>query len=195
MKRRYLHRIRNKLVPEIRDGRYPIVEAYESMPEIIKRKPGSGYKHLLRKSEIYTFIELIPDWELISEGLDCIILDTCLDDCMGWHSDNTIAISAWEREIVWRDCDYEFYTEHRATLERLDVPVEKHGKDVHIMFTENTAKAFQLLHIFLHELGHHHDQMTTKKKRNPGRGELFAEKWALEYEELIFDEYVRHFEL
>ena len=32
-------------------------------------------------------------------------------------------------------------------------------------FTEASARGFQLMHMFLHELGHYHDRMTTRSKR------------------------------
>ena len=60
-------------------------------------------------------------------------------------------------------------------------------------FTEAQARAYQLLHILLHELGHHHDRMTTKPKVRASRGEPYAEAYALQYEARIWDRYQEAF--
>ena len=57
------------------------------------------------------------------------------------------------------------------------------------MFTRSTARAYQLLHVLLHELAHHHDLMTTRRQVEPGRGEQYAESWALKYEAKIWTAY------
>ena len=62
-------------------------------------------------------------------------------------------------------------------------------------WTEAQARAYQLLHIFLHELGHHHDRMTTKSKSDASRGELYAEAYALKYEAEIWMRYLETFDL
>lgn len=59
-------------------------------------------------------------------------------------------------------------------------------------FTENQIKAYFCLHIFLHELGHHHDRINTKSGRI-ARGEGYAESYALEYEEIIWNRYFDYF--
>ena len=49
--------------------------------------------------------------------------------------------------------------------------------------------------IFLHELGHHHDRMTTRSRRGTARGEAYAENYALAYADRIWDGYVDAFGL
>lgn len=56
-------------------------------------------------------------------------------------------------------------------------------------------RAYQLLHVALHELGHHHDRMTTKSKRRASRGEGFAERHALNYGDRIWERYLEAFGL
>jgi hypothetical protein len=91
--------------------------------------------------------------------------------------------------------------EHRSILELLDVeqvPIEdsaecgelvRHLEDrsdpdpsvpghVELRFTEGQARAYQLLHILPHELGHHHDRITTRSRRRSARGEPYAEAYA-----------------
>jgi len=47
----------------------------------------------------------------------------------------------------------------------------------------------------LHELGHHHDRMTTKSKRTASRGEGYAERYALAYADRIWESYLNEFGL
>ena len=60
-------------------------------------------------------------------------------------------------------------------------------------FTESQARAYQLLHILLHELGHHHDRITTKSQVRASRGEPYAEAYALQHEALIWERYLDTF--
>lgn len=62
-----------------------------------------------------------------------------------------------------------------------------------VKWTDGQARAFQLLHIFLHELGHHHDRMTTRSERRAARGESYAELYANVYLRSIWSSYVREF--
>jgi len=49
------------------------------------------------------------------------------------------------------------------------------------------------MHVLLHELGHHHDRMTTRSQVDAGRGELYAELYANKYMDRIWEDYVRVF--
>ena len=49
------------------------------------------------------------------------------------------------------------------------------------------------MHILLHELGHHHDRMTTTSQIRSARGERFAETYALRYADSLWDAYFREF--
>jgi hypothetical protein len=59
----------------------------------------------------------------------------------------------------------------------------------------NKQRAFQLIHIFIHELGHHHDRMTTRSKRDACRGEGYAETYARRFEDLLLARYRNEFPL
>lgn len=74
--------------------------------------------------------------------------------------------------------------------------VKSQVKKDHVIcdFTENQIKAYLLLHIFLHELGHHHDRINTRLKRI-ARGEKYAESYAFKYEEIIWNKYFEYFPL
>jgi hypothetical protein len=80
-------------------------------------------------------------------------------------------------------------------MDRLDVPRVDRGSYVLCKWTEETARAYQLLDVLLHELGHHHDLMTTRSRWNAARGEPFAEAYARRYADVIWDAYMMTFGL
>jgi hypothetical protein len=63
---------------------------------------------------------------------------------------------------------------------------------VQVRWTVEQARAFQLTYILSHELGHHHDRMTTRSWR-VARGEPYAEAYALDMMRAVWPEYVRRF--
>ena len=116
-------------------------------------------------------------------------------DCDGYHEWHTVAICAWPAELWVEDLSKKWYWDHVDLLERLGVAVWKVGPRWVAEWTEDQVRAYQLLHVFLHELGHHHDLMTTSSRRRVARGEPFAERFALELEELMWEDYLRVFPL
>jgi hypothetical protein len=164
-------------------------------PSVERHKPGFGYRHVLKQSEVAAFIRLLPDWGELSKGLNAIVLAPGEFNCDGWYVPGVVAVCAWER-AVWREITLRGYAEHRDLLDRLAVPCEQ-TEDGYFLcrFTEASIRAYQLLHVLLHELGHHHDRMTTRNRKDCGRGEDYAEEYALRYEKMIWDEYLKHFGL
>ena len=135
----------------------------------------------------------IPDWESLSNGLRGVRLTAKTRGIDGlYYHRGLIAIPAWERTL-WRPVIPCFFEEHRKLYDRLGVPYERDGEEWLLKFTAETARAYQLLHIFLHELGHHRDRMTTRCKIEPGRGEPYAEAWAFEFEAKVWDGYQKVF--
>ncbi len=114
---------------------------------------------------------------------------------MGHHRRGEVGVCAWDADLWWEDMALSWWREHAYTLERLGVSIRKVGYRRVAEWTEDQARAFQLLHVFLHELGHHHDRWTTRRRRQCGDGEPYAESFALELEELVCDDYVRVFPL
>jgi hypothetical protein len=157
-----------------------------------RRRPGPGYRHLLRRSDLESFIALLPDWDELAVGLQVVILDAGECETDGWHVRGAIAICAWEREL-WIDYAPEFVAEHQAILDRLEVEIQVKEHAAIVRWTEPQARAFQLLHVFLHELGHHHDRMTTRSEHRAARGEHYAEAYAVKYAEQIWHAYEESF--
>jgi hypothetical protein len=167
---------------------------YQKVPVIDKERPGRNYRHLLNKKDILEFIEIVPEWNELSKGLDAVLLAPGEQDTDGWYDNGVVGICAWERNI-WREVSKGYFREHAEIFSRLGVESKRRGNVYLCHFTEVTAKAYQLLHIFLHELGHHHDRMTTKNQKYTGRGETYAEEWAIKYEQIVWDSYLKKFDL
>ena len=199
-----MRRTRRKTGTKVRNGKvarknrtelsnhYSQVRQTETV--IDRRRPGEGFKHYLTIADVKRFIKLLPDWETLSVGLDAVILDEG-GDCMGWYWNGIVAVCAWEREYTL-DWDTVFVKEHAEVLERLGVHCEQIEDDpdgTWCYFDDRSIKGFQLMHILLHELGHHHDQMTTKSQVRSARGERFAETYAMQYADRLWDEYFQVF--
>jgi hypothetical protein len=192
-----------KTAPRVRHGKVqrknrwtltPDCYTERAAPIIERHKPGIGFRHILRKNDVRRFIRLLPDWQELSNGLSAIIL-AAGGRYDGYYSTRVVAVCAWEREIV-RDVDAAWYAEHCAVFEQIGVPCERAGEDnIRCHWTESTIRAYQLTHILLHELGHHHDRMTTRSKRRSCRGEGYAERYAIQYANLIWARFLTEFGL
>lgn len=179
-------------------GDYYIVP--QALPVIDRRDPGRGYRHLLYQKDIHAFIALLPEWQELSRGLNAVVLAPG-----SWRTDGyydydlpevggIVAICAWHRDL-WTEHTVEHHDEHRDILDRLGVECERRRDYAVFKWTLSQARAYQLLHIFLHELGHHHDRMTTKRQVATARGEPYAEAYARKYEAVIWDRYLNVFGL
>lgn len=161
---------------------------------IDRKRPGKGYCHVLTCRDVRKFIALLPDWAALSEGLNAIVLAPGEYDVGGYHCPGVVHVCAWEQDL-WVDYSTAHYDSHKPIFDRLGVPAAPIENGYLCYFTEDTARAYQLLHILLHELGHHHDRMTTQNQRRTGRGEPYAEAYALVHEARIWDAYRAAFDL
>jgi hypothetical protein len=166
----------------------------QAQPVIDRLRPGKGYKHYLTISEIRRFIGILPDWAELSIGLDAIVLAPG-EDCLGWHFNGVVAVCAWERghAVEWATT---FVTAESAILDRLGVRCELNENDpdaTWCYFDDASIKGFQLMDVLLHQLGHHHDRMTTKSRLRCARGEAYAEAYAVKYAERLWDAYFQEF--
>lgn len=201
-----MSRFHRKTTPGVRDGRVQYQNNWKRSPSLYhdpqlrlvidRRRPGDGYRHLLFKRDIERFIALIPKWEELSVGLDLITLDRGRGSCVGWYDRGAIGICAWPVNMRFEP-DWNWYRAHRDFFKRIELHIEGDTPDdIVIHWSEWTARAFQLCHVFLHELGHHNDRMSTHTKTDNGpRGEDFAENYAWEYETLIWERYLEEFGL
>src|ERR1041384_1374400 len=152
---------------------------YYSAPDprlivIDRKRPGVGYRHVLSKKDIHRFLELLPDWNELAVGLNAIVLAPGDCDADGYHAPGVVHICAWEASL-WRESTSEYYLDHRDIFERLGVTCEEVSSgDYLLKFDEAAIRGYQLLHILLHELGHHHDRMSTRWKHRASRAESYA---------------------
>jgi hypothetical protein len=206
-----MKRMMRKTAPKVRDGKVQRKNRWRSEPDytarprvmIERRRPGAGYRHVVRRADVFNFLQLVPKWEEIAIGLNQISLDRGNDYRLGWFRRGEVAICGWpvnlklgfDRRYFYRDLDF---------FRRLDVPYEfarevEGGSDalpgedeVTCWFTPATARCFALMRTLLHEFGHHFDLMTNPKNCC-SRGEDFAEGWAREIERRIWPHYCQMF--
>ena len=163
-----------------------------------RKRPDNGYKHVISKRDIHDFVEMIPNWNEVSRGIESIILDSGNDSFDGMYQhynyENTgvIWLSAWP-EGLWVDFDKDYFEEHRWHLDMLGVECEEREQDWYCHFSSTQAKAFMLMHIFLHELGHHVDKLRSRNQQVMKGGAEFAEKYANDLFKEIWASYVNHF--
>lgn len=194
-----------KTTPKVKDGKVQKKNRHKITPnywntrqdelQVDIEKPGKGFKHFLKKRDILKFLQILPNWEELNIEFDAIFLAKGGGDAEGWYHDGVIAICAWEKEMT-TTMNLFYYEEHKEILARLNVEVEMRPKYAICHFTAHQIRAYQLLHILLHELGHHHDRISTKDKAdNAPRGENYAESYALKYEKIIWNRFFEVFDM
>src|ERR1700754_4133695 len=120
-----------------------------------------------------TYLRLLPEWDRVAVGLRAVVFSAATD-CDGWYSSGVVGLCNWPREL-WHPAPLEFVDEHADLLERLGVELgDAQDDERELRWTEEQARAYLLLHVFPHELGHHHDRMTTARKASTARGEPYA---------------------
>lgn len=147
------------------------------------------------KQDIWKFIRLLPEWKRVSTDLDLIYMAAGSYDYDGWYEypqHPTIALCAWPDDLIMRP-SREYFAEHGRIFEMLGVRCESSDDgELVCRFTEDAARAYQLLHIFLHELGHHHYRITEGRGRSGG-SEKQAEDYAIRWQRRIWRSYCEHF--
>ena len=166
-----------------RRGRTPWADSF-----IVRESPPEGWRHVLTARHVRDFLELLP--ERLLDGIDQVLLDRD-PRVLGWCRWRIVALCPWPRHL-WTWWPAEWLDEHRASLELYGVPITlRYGRFL-CEFTELQVRAFQLLRVLTHELGHHADLMATRSKRF-GHGEHFAERFAIDWEKRLWAAYVDAF--
>lgn len=144
-------------------------------------------------AQLRDFVELLPDWREVAAGLDAIALVAFTQGVQGRSRVGSVELCAWEPDLWWEDCDEQFAAEHADLFDRLEVERGPVGDCLEVRFTEAQARAFQLLHVLPHELGHHHDRITNKTGWRAARGEDYAERYAYRVMDAVWPAYLDRF--
>jgi hypothetical protein len=203
-----------KSAPDVRGGavqrknRWAETPYYDITPQprpvIDRQRPGRGCRHVLLQRDVCRFLDLLPDWGRLSVGLNAIILAPWEEHTLGWHRNGRVAVCAWKRDLV-RVFGASLIADDRPIFDLIGVvpepiadPTEKYGVGrfpYRCRFTEGTARAYQLLAVLLHELGHHEDRMATRARHSPCRGEGYAIDYANHVAREIWPRYLDAFEV
>jgi hypothetical protein len=188
-----------KTAPKVRDGQ--VQKKNRHAPTRLNSlsvglsRPRSGLVHVTTKQDIWKFLRLLPDWKRVSTDLDLIYLLDSSTDCDGWYEypqRPMIALAPWADDLqMWTTKSY--YAAHREIFATLGVSCAPgENEETICQFTEDSARAYQLLHIFLHELGHHHYRITEGRGRYGGT-EKHAEDYAIKWQHRIWKNYCEQF--
>jgi len=162
-----------------------------------REAPGRGFRHVVSKRDLQAFTDIIPDWQILSQRLERIVLANYSTGADGeyafYHREETGAIflNAWKEEL-WVELNLRYFNSHREIFERLGVSFDLSAGGAFCRFTLPQARAFMLLHVFMHELGHHHDRVN-QKHTDASRGEDHAERFANSRFTQLYKAYVNVF--
>jgi hypothetical protein len=160
---------------------------------ISRESPGRGFRHVLSKRDLENFIELIPDWNRLSARLERIVLAAHRSsdgEYAFYHREETggIFLHAWHEDL-WSKVTTPYFDSHRSMFQRLGVSYDSGIDSMFCRFTPAQARAFMLLHVFIHELGHHYDRIH-QKHWNVTKGEDYAERFANSRFDQLYPDYV-----
>lgn len=164
---------------------------------IDRKSPGRGFQHVVTKAELQAFLDIIPEWDRYSERLERIVLAAPNDSyegmCEFFHREESGAIHlhAWAEDL-WVEMGPSYFQEHRHIFDRLGVRYDIGSQTTCCYFSKAQARAYTLLHVFLHELGHHFDYIH-QKHRGSSKGEDYAEQFANSRFEMMLPRYEQIF--
>ena len=178
---------RRKTTPKVKSGKVQKKDRHQYTAQygyfIDRQSPFKGCRHVVSKREVKQFIDIIPNWNQLCKGIELILLSSGAQTYDGlyeyFYREKTgiIELAAWEKDLWKTVCD-DYFVEHRHVFDLLGVAYERHKKGWECRFTDEQARAFMLLHVFVHELGHHLDRLESKNQASTPGGELFAEEYA-----------------
>lgn len=134
--------------------------------------------------DVRRFLALMSEWRKELDELGEVILERGHPqfDASYRFFDCTIKLQPWATLSptwwsghVWG---------HDSILTRLNVPLEAVGDSFVCRFTRDTARAYMLLHVFMHEIGHH--LYFVRNGMTSDRSEKYAEEFALRFEGLMW---------
>lgn len=167
---------------------------------IDRESPGRGFRHVLTKADLQAFLDLLPDWPRLSERLERIVLSAPRDHCDGsydfFHREESgvICLHAWPQDL-WISLPPPYFLAHQSIFDRHGVRYASGAIGAIgaiCYFSPAQARAYTLLHVFLHELGHHFDRIH-QKHLGASRGEDYAEHFASSRLDTLLPRYLQVF--
>ena len=172
---------------------------YNAVPQdeirLYRRHPGPGHRHVLTIAQLREFLPLLPDWHEVAIGLDAIVLDQGDAGTDGWCWPGVVALCARARDLWEHDISRWYVEDHREVFDLIGLERRQAGGQIQLRWTEAQLRAFLLVHVLPHELGHHHDRMTNRSQYYLARGEPYAEDYANRALDHIWPRYIERFEL
>jgi hypothetical protein len=195
------HSINRRTAPKVKDGRVQKQNRHTPTAQqgyvLDREAPGRGYIHVATKRDLQEFVDLIPEWGKFSHRLERIVLARYSADADATYQfynreeTGAIFLNAWPEDL-WTELTLQYFQEHETIFSRLGVSCDRSQRKAFCRFTESQARAYMLLHVFMHELGHHHDQMN-QKHWNSSKGEAYAEQFATSRFDDLFPRFVKAF--
>jgi len=162
---------------------------------IEREKPGRGFISLIMKREMETFIKLLPEWEDLSLGIETVVLAPGEDGVLGWRSPGVVGLCAWPRIIEWDDCDHDFYNTHKDLFAKLEIPCAGEDDHWYVGFTDLSASAFQLIHVFVQLACLHRNDVSVLAGAGKKSRGSYLRSYVNKWENEIFKRYLQHFKL
>jgi hypothetical protein len=162
-----------------------------------RERSGRAFRHVLRRDDIFRFIDLLEDWDTLGAGLHTIRLARG-SYSFGYWKRGVVAVCAFPKDRRLPRCYLDEYA--LRLFELIDARSEPGtchacGKRVDVYFLSvDQVRAWQLLDVLCHELGHHHDAMTNRSG-GVARGEPFALRFAEQRWSILWPRYQRAFRI
>ncbi len=164
---------------------------------IDRESPGHGCQHVVTKADLQAFLDIIPDWDRYSERLERIVLSARRDHCDGMYEffhreeSGVIYLHSWSQDL-WLELEPHYFQAHQHIFDKLGVRYDISAGSTCCYFSPAQARAYTLLHVFLHELGHHFDRIH-QKHLGATKGEDYAEHFANSRFDLLLPLYEQTF--
>src|SRR5687767_13373124 len=114
-----------KSSPRVKSGRQycairsapaaPDHNSARTYPQIFRKHPGLGHRHVLLVRHVREFLEILPQWRTLAIGLNAILLAPARPGCDGFHRPGLVAICAQPRNLCQLVTNPQFVRQH-ATL-------------------------------------------------------------------------------
>src|SRR5262249_12049393 len=87
---------------------------YKTKPHLFidRKRPGEGYRHILKQKDILEFIAIMPNWKDLTEGLEAIVLSPGDLWTFGYHCSGVVHVCAWPRDL-WLTLGKEGYEQEK----------------------------------------------------------------------------------